>query len=108
FVKDSEIDSVKSKNLVVVGGSCINSVAATLVGGAYCGSDFTDATDVGTGQFLIKSYADKFTTGKIALLVAGYEAEDTANAALYLTKKTVDTSSAYKGTSSTNAELIVA
>jgi hypothetical protein len=107
LVKDSEVSSVGSKNLVVVGGSCINSVAAGLVGGALCGSAWTDATSVGSGQFLIQSFA---RDSKVALLVAGYDASDTVNAATYLRTKTVDTSvgKKYIGTSSTSAELQVA
>jgi hypothetical protein len=106
LVTDSEVSTVSSKNLIVVGGSCINSAAATLVGGAYCGSAWTGATGVGTGQFLIKSYADAANgalTSKMALLVAGYEAADTTNAATYLRTKTVDTSVGGKGTTSTAA-----
>ena len=108
LVKDSEVSSVSSKNLIVVGGSCINSVAAKLVGGAYCGSAWTDATGVGSGEFLIQSFGDAYTTGKVALLVAGYEAADTVNAATYLRTQTVDTTAGkkYKGTSSTSAELV--
>jgi len=106
LVKDSEISSVSSKNLVVVGGSCINSVAANLVD-AGCGSAFTDSTGVGSGQFLIQSFGDAYTDGKIALLVAGYDASDTVNAAKYLRTQTVDTTAGkkYKGTTSTSAEL---
>jgi len=109
LVKDSEVSSVSTKNLVVVGGSCINSVAANLLGGAKCGSEFTDATGVGTGQFLIQSLTSPYASSKVALLVAGYEAADTVNAATYLTTQTVDTSSGkkLKGTSSTSAELVV-
>ncbi|MDP2628498.1 MAG: hypothetical protein Q8P15_01215 [Nanoarchaeota archaeon] len=106
LVKDSEVSSVSSKNLIVVGGSCINSVAANLVGGAYCGSAFTESTGVGSGQFLIKSYSGKYASGKIALLVAGYEVADTVNAAKYLRTQTVDTGKEYKGTSATSAELV--
>jgi hypothetical protein len=91
-VKDSEISSVSSKNLVVVGGSCINSVAATLVGEAACSARFTELTTVGVGKYIIKGYADKYTTGKLALLVAGYEAADTVAAVDYLTTTGVDTS----------------
>jgi hypothetical protein len=106
IVKDSEVSSVSSKNLIVVGGSCINSAAATLIGGNYCGAKFTEATGVGSGQFLIKGYSSSSITSKLALLVAGYEAADTVNAATYLRTKTVDTDKAYKGNSSTSAELI--
>ena len=105
-VKDTEVSSVSAKNLVVVGGSCINSVAAKLLGGAYCESSFTEKTSVGTGQYVIQSFADAYTTGKIALLVAGYNAQDTVNAATYLRTKTVDTTAGVKyiGTSATAAE----
>jgi len=107
LVRDSEIGSVGSKNLVVIGGSCINSVAASLVGGALCGSGWTSSTGVGSGQFLIQSYA---RSGKVALLVAGYDAADTVNAATYLRTQTVDTATGkkYIGTSSTSATLQVA
>ena len=103
LVKDSEISSVSTKNLIVVGGSCINSAAANLVGGAYCGAAFTEATGVGSGQYMIKSYSGKYATGKIALLVAGYEIADTANGATYLRTQTVDTGKSYIGTSATSA-----
>ncbi|MCK4647632.1 hypothetical protein KAT24_01740 [Candidatus Pacearchaeota archaeon] len=109
LVMDTEVSSVSSKNLIVVGGSCINSAAATLIGGAKCTADFTTATGIGSGQFLIQSFGDAYTTGKIALLVAGYETADTVNAVTYLKTQTVDTTAGkkYKGTSSTSAELVV-
>jgi len=108
-VKDSEVGSVSGKNLIIVGGSCINSAAATALGVSErtCGPDFTTATGVGSGQFLIKSVADVFTTGKIALVVAGYEAEDTVKAATYLTTNTVDTATAdIKKTSTTYEDVV--
>jgi len=103
LVKDSEVSSVSSKNLIIVGGSCINSAAATVLGGSYCSADFTTATGVGSGEFLIKGVSGAYTEGKIALVVAGYEAADTVNAAKYLTTKVVDTSKAWKGTTATAA-----
>ncbi|MEK6917369.1 MAG: hypothetical protein AABW51_00285 [Nanoarchaeota archaeon] len=108
LVKDSEVSSVATKNLIVVGGSCINSAAATLVGGAFCGADWTGKTGVGAGQFWIKGYATSTLTssGKVALLVAGYNAADTVNAAKYLRTQVVDTSKAYLGTSATSATLV--
>lgn len=110
LVTDMEVSSVSAKNLIVVGGSCINSAAATLVGGAYCGAAFTEATTVGAGEFIIKGYAaaDQSLTSKLALLVAGYNKEDTVNAATYLRKQAFDTSKAYKGTTATSATEIVA
>ncbi|MEK6925795.1 MAG: hypothetical protein AABW50_00805 [Nanoarchaeota archaeon] len=106
IVTDAETSSVATKNLIVVGGSCINSAAATLVGGAYCGSQFTDSMGVSAGQFVIKGYTGTALTSKLALLVAGYNKEDTVNAAEYLRTKVVDTGKHYKGTSSTSADLV--
>ena len=112
LVKDSEVDDVSTKNLIVVGGSCINSAAATLIGSAACEADWTAATDVGAGQFLIQSFgsSEQSLTSEIALLVAGYHATDTMNAVTYLRTNTVDTTAGkkYKSTSTTTAELVVA
>ncbi len=108
LVTDAEVSGVSAKNLIVVGGSCVNSVAANLLGSAACGADFTTATGIGSGQFLIQSFASPYTTGKVALLVAGYEAADTVNAATYLRTQTVDTTvgKKYQGTSATTATLV--
>jgi hypothetical protein len=107
LVKDTEVSSVATKNLIVVGGSCINSAAAALVGGTKCGAAWTTATGIGSGQFLIKGYADSTLTTGVALLVAGYDAEDTVKATTYLTNKVVDTSKAYKGTTSTELAVVI-
>jgi hypothetical protein len=107
LVMDSEVSSVSSKNLIIVGGSCINSAAATVLGGAYCGAAFTDTTGVGSGQFLIQGFDGAYTTGKLALVVAGYDAADTVNAATYLRNNVVDTSKKYVGTSATSANVVV-
>jgi hypothetical protein len=106
LVKDTEVSSVSAKNLIIVGGSCINAAAATVLGGAYCGTGFTDTTGVGAGEFLLKSVSDSTVTSKVALVVAGYDAADTVAAATYLRTQTVDTGMSYKGTSSTSAEVI--
>jgi hypothetical protein len=105
-VSDSEASSVSSKNLIVVGGSCINSVAASLLGGALCGADFTSKTGVGAGSFLIQTFSR--SGGTVATLVAGYNAPDTVNAAKYLISKPVDTTvgKKYKGTSATQADVV--
>jgi len=108
LVMDSEVSSVSSKNLIVVGGSCINSAAAALVGGAYCGAAWTESTGVGSGEYLIKGYDNSaLAPNKLALLVAGYDATDTVNAASYLVNQKPDTASAWKGTSATSAEALV-
>jgi hypothetical protein len=107
-IKDTEVSAYATKNLIIVGGSCINSAAATLVGGPYCGQAWTDATDIEAGTFMIKGYAstDQSLTSELALLVAGYHQADTVNAAKYLTTKKPDTSKNWKGTSSTSADLV--
>jgi len=86
-VMDSEVATVSSKNLIVVGGSCINSVAAKVLGSdtPLCGAEFTAKTNISSGQFLIKAVDSPYTTGKVAMLVAGYEGADTRKAATYLT-----------------------
>lgn len=106
-VTDANVGSVATKNLVVVGGSAINSVAAELLGAAYSEGAFTSATGVAAGQFLIQSFS---RSGKTALLVAGYNAADTEKATTYLLNNVVDTTvgKKYKGTSATEATLVVA
>lgn len=109
IVKDNEATSMAGKNLVVVGGSCINTVAATLLGSntPLCGTAWEAKTNAGAGSFVISSYA---YSGKVATLVAGYNKEDTANAAQYLKTHTVDTTAgkSYKGTTATADALVVA
>lgn len=107
-VSDAEAASVATKNLIVVGGSCVNSVAASLLGGALCGADFEAKTSVGADSFLIETFSRD--GGKVATLVAGYNAADTTNAAKYLTTQVVDTTvgKKYKGTSATSATLVTA
>jgi len=84
-VEDSDIASVQAKNLIVVGGSCINTVSAKLLGSdtPLCGADFTAKAGVSSGQFLIGVYSSPYTAGKIAMLVAGYDAADTTSATAY-------------------------
>jgi hypothetical protein len=83
-VKDSQVDSIKDKNLLVIGGSCINSVARKIVDATatspICGEDFTAKTNVGAGQYLIQAVESPYNAAKVAVLVAGYEASDTENA----------------------------
>ena len=110
FVKDSEVSSVSTKNLIVIGGSCVNTVAAQLLGSSapLCGAAFTAKTGVNAGEFLIQSFASPYSTGKVATMVAGFSAQDTVNAAKYFTTQSVDTTAgkSYKGTSATEATLV--
>jgi hypothetical protein len=97
---DAEKSSWQSRNVILVGGSCINSATATALGVTYpnCEVAFTASTGVGSGQYLIQSVGNAFTTGKIAVVVAGYSKADTAAAASRLVNQptTVDTTAGNK------------
>jgi hypothetical protein len=82
-VKDIDAATRASgKNLIVVGGSCINTVAAKLLDSSapVCGADFTTKTKVDAGKYIVKSFASPFASGKVAVLVAGYESAQTVDA----------------------------
>ncbi len=82
-VKDTEVDSVKGKNLIVIGGSCINQAAAMILTGktdAVCGDAFAALTNAGAGKYLIQVAKSPYNDAKIAMLVAGYDAADTTTA----------------------------
>jgi len=78
---DTEVTSSDKTNydLIVVGGPCINRLAAEVLDKTYpaCGAESGIPENAG----LIKLVADKFATGKTALLIAGWEAGDTDLAA---------------------------
>ncbi|MFA7708368.1 MAG: hypothetical protein WCX73_05445, partial [Candidatus Pacearchaeota archaeon] len=82
IVKDSEVSTVASKNLIVVGGSCVNTVAAKILNSdaPLCGADFSTATKVSAGGYIIKTVASPENADKVAMLVAGFNAADTTNA----------------------------
>jgi len=96
-VKDTEVASgaAKDKNLVVVGGSCINTVARMIVDSAatapICGADFTAKTNVDAGKYLIKAVASPYNSAKRAVLVAGFEAAQTTDAVARLKQGTDST-----------------
>ena len=80
--KDNEAESFKGKNLIVVGGSCINMAAAKILGSdtVLCGDDFTLAAKVSAGGYIIKTVTSPYNAAgatKVAMLVAGYNAADT-------------------------------
>jgi len=81
-VKDNEVSSYTDKNLLVVGGSCINSVAAKILGSdtPLCAADFTAKTKVGANGYIIKTVASPYNAAKVATLVAGYNKEQTEQA----------------------------
>lgn len=113
IVSDSQISTVGSKNLIIVGGSCINSAARKLVdpaaSSAICGADFTAKTNVQPGQFVVQAFNSPWSNGKVALLVAGYEQQDTSNAATWLRTNgavKTDVGSKYVGTTATSAQIV--
>jgi len=106
LMKDTDVSASTTNNLVVVGGSCVNSVAAQLLGLTYgadtsCGDQWQTATNVGAGSFLIQSF-DR-GNGKIATLVAGYNAPDTTNAAMAFQSQSIDTTVGKKYTGTTGS-----
>jgi len=113
-VSDSQVSTVAAKNLIVLGGSCVNTAARKLIDSTatspICGSGWTDKTGAGSGEFLIKSYDSPWSAGKVALLVAGWETEDTSNAANALKgqKPDVAVGMSYKGSTATSLTPIVA
>ena len=105
-VKDSEVSGVSSKNLLVIGGSCVNTVAARLLGSdsPLCSAEFTSKTGVGSGEYLIQTFASPYSDSKIATLVAGYEAADTTNAvnSLKSNKPEIAVGKKFKGTTASS------
>ncbi|HME87287.1 MAG TPA: hypothetical protein VKE88_02650 [Candidatus Nanoarchaeia archaeon] len=73
---DSEISSVGANNLIVVGGPCANKVAAQVMGLTYpaCGASSGIAQD----SAVIKTFVQ--SSGKVSLVVAGWNAVDTKRA----------------------------
>ena len=67
---DSEVASATAQNLVVVGGPCVNTVAAELLGNpADCTTGFAP------GKARVKLW--EHANGNVAMLVAGYSGADT-------------------------------
>jgi len=93
-ITDSAIETYKTRNLVVVGGSCINSVAAQLLGSStpLCGEAFTAKTNVTAGHYLIQAFKNPWNQEKVAILVAGYNAEDTTRAVNDILSKSMNLS----------------
>jgi hypothetical protein len=112
-VMDSELQSsgMSGKNLVIVGGTCVNSAAASLLGvsSPTCGSAWTSASGAGPGEFVIQSWSNPWAASKVATLVAGYEQADTQSAATYLTTQSVstDVGKKFKGTTATGTTTMV-
>jgi hypothetical protein len=70
----SEVPNIEAVSSILVGGPCANSAAADVMGNP---ADCTEGFEPGVG--IIKMY--EVGTGNVAMLVAGYSADDTRNAA---------------------------
>ena len=108
---DTEITATeKAKNLVVVGGPCVNSVAAAALGLTYpaCGASSTIPESKGLIKVVDSPYTEG--TGKVVLVVAGWEAANTRAATsvlqLYDTKLKGVTSSAVEVTGTVGAPTV--
>ena len=82
---DSEVTSgdKTTKNLVLVGGPVVNTLVADLAA-AGKSKDTAWYRAQGAGTALIDYVSDAFASGKVALVVAGYEADDTRTAASWV------------------------
>lgn len=80
-LRDNELGTYKtSKDLVVVGGPAVNELAAELLGVDF--PTYGDESEMFSADAaMIKLFEGTLTPGKVALLVAGYEAKDTSAAA---------------------------
>ncbi|NPA38215.1 MAG: S-layer protein [Candidatus Nanohaloarchaeota archaeon] len=103
---DTEVSSAdkSSKNIVLVGGPAINSLVAEL---ANAGKTLT--LDQWRTEYqnkaIVQVIEDAFATGKVALVVAGYSAQDTRNAAAALLTGKVDSYTAAVISGDTVSEL---
>ena len=70
----SEVANVNAQNTIIVGGPCANTAAATILGNPV---DCTAGFEPGSGRIELYENAN----GNVAMLVAGYAAVDTRNAA---------------------------
>ncbi len=70
----SEVDDVKAQNAIIVGGPCVNTAAATVLGNPTpCTKGFVE------GKAMVKLVEQ--TNGNVAMIIAGYSALDTRRAA---------------------------
>ncbi len=76
-VLPNEVGNIAQVNAIVVGGPCVNSAAAQLMGNpTNCAEGFED------GKGVLRLF--EHPSGKVSLLVAGYSAQDTRRAARVL------------------------
>jgi hypothetical protein len=112
---DSELTTAdKAKNLIAVGGPAVNSVAADALGLDYptYGQEAADALGIAEGQGAISVLDNPYTTGMYAMVVAGWDVDNTRAAAsalqLYDTKLAGITASAVVVTGTVGAPTVTA
>jgi hypothetical protein len=108
---DSEITATeKAKNLITVGGSCVNKVTADALGLTYpsCGVSSTIPENKGIVKVVDSPYTEG--SGKVVIVVAGWEADNTRAASsvlqLYDTKLAGVTASAVEVTGTVGAPTV--
>lgn len=81
---DSEVSNVEAQNVISIGGPCVNAITAELAGVAKgtCGMAGADAISLRENKAVLKLLDQ--TGGKVALIVAGWRAEDTRRACMVL------------------------
>lgn len=78
--KDTEVTDVTMYNAILVGGPCANSLTAQVMGQATTWPECAEGFSAGNAILEIKDQA----SGKLALIAAGYSAEDTRRAGVVL------------------------
>jgi len=98
-ILDSELGNMAADNVIVVGGPCANTVAATILGIPSTMPECYEQFPVKEGEGIIRMIENG---ENVAMLVAGYTAQDTRNAA-----KIVAQFSNYEEQLKNNSEVIV-
>ena len=80
---DTEITDPKAQNLILVGGTAVNKLTALALGVTYpsYGTAGATALSIASGEATLKLVENAFGGTNTALIVAGWEAADTRNAA---------------------------
>jgi len=77
---DSEVSLPVEKHLVLVGGPAVNELSAQVMGLTYPTYGDSGLLPFSSGEGYIKVYEDELEDGYVAVLVAGWDADDTRNA----------------------------
>ncbi|MBU0962948.1 MAG: hypothetical protein KKD48_03530, partial [Nanoarchaeota archaeon] len=78
-VKESEVTDITAQNVILVGGPCANRLTASLTGASSSWPDCSTGYTEGSAMLKLMDNGNK-----VALIVAGYSADDTKRAAVAL------------------------